>query len=426
MSIFIGLRMKAGTNNFLRTLGPGILFASTCIGVSHLVQSTRAGADYGFALIWAIVLANLFKYPFFEFASRYTNATGISILDGYFNKSKWILVGYGLVTLLTMFIVTAAVTSVTAGLLSNLVYVEGWTTDTWVLVILIICSLLLVFGKYSTLDSLLKIIGSVLVISTIAAFTSAVISGPVPQSPDFVPKDTYSTTGIIFLIALMGWMPTAVDMSAWTSLWTEARIKQTRYHPKLKETLLDFNIGYLVSAFLAFLFLGLGALVIFGSGTEMSNNSTAFAGQLINMYTDSIGQWSKIVISIAAFSTMFSTSIAVMDGYSRGMARVTKLLFKKTSKSASNSVAVWTTILTVGTYLVSTQFVNALKSLVDLATIVSFMIAPFAGLVNYIVIHSAEISKEYRPPGWLRNLAIAGMIFLGIFTVYYIYLLATG
>ena len=62
--------------NLLKALGPGILFASTCIGVSHLVQSTRAGAVYGFDLIWIILLANLFKYPFFEYASRYANATG--------------------------------------------------------------------------------------------------------------------------------------------------------------------------------------------------------------------------------------------------------------------------------------------------------------------------------------------------------------
>ena len=34
-----------------KTLGPGILFASTAIGVSHLVQSTRAGAKYGFGLL---------------------------------------------------------------------------------------------------------------------------------------------------------------------------------------------------------------------------------------------------------------------------------------------------------------------------------------------------------------------------------------
>ena len=33
--------------NFLKKLGPGILFAGAAIGVSHLVQSTKAGADFG-------------------------------------------------------------------------------------------------------------------------------------------------------------------------------------------------------------------------------------------------------------------------------------------------------------------------------------------------------------------------------------------
>ena len=49
----------------MNRLGPGLLFAGAAIGVSHLVQSTRAGADFGFGLIWALALSNLFKYPFF-------------------------------------------------------------------------------------------------------------------------------------------------------------------------------------------------------------------------------------------------------------------------------------------------------------------------------------------------------------------------
>ena len=85
--------------SLLKALGPGILFASTCIGVSHLVQSTRAGADYGFDLVWAIILANLFKYPFFEFGSRYANATGRSIIDGYRSIGKWMLTLYLLIIL---------------------------------------------------------------------------------------------------------------------------------------------------------------------------------------------------------------------------------------------------------------------------------------------------------------------------------------
>ena len=53
------------TTKFFKTLGPGILFATTAIGVSHLVQSTRAGAEYGFTLIGFVLMANILKYPFF-------------------------------------------------------------------------------------------------------------------------------------------------------------------------------------------------------------------------------------------------------------------------------------------------------------------------------------------------------------------------
>ena len=48
------------TTKFFKTLGPGILFATTAIGVSHLVQSTRAGAEYGFTLIGFVLMAGVY------------------------------------------------------------------------------------------------------------------------------------------------------------------------------------------------------------------------------------------------------------------------------------------------------------------------------------------------------------------------------
>ena len=87
------------SKNLLKTLGPGILFASTAIGVSHLVQSTRAGADYSFGLLVAILIANLLKYPFFEYGSRYANSTGTSLIDGYQKIGKWMLILYFIITI---------------------------------------------------------------------------------------------------------------------------------------------------------------------------------------------------------------------------------------------------------------------------------------------------------------------------------------
>ncbi len=99
-----------------KKLGPGLLFAGAAIGVSHLVQSTRAGADFGFGLIWALLLVHLFKYPFFQFAPRYANATGESLLEGYNKLGKGVLIAYFILTFATMFTIQTAVTIVTAGI----------------------------------------------------------------------------------------------------------------------------------------------------------------------------------------------------------------------------------------------------------------------------------------------------------------------
>ena len=85
-----------------KTLGPGILFASTSIGLSHLIQSTRAGANYGFSLLSFAIMANIFKYPFFEFGSRYANSKRTSTITGYKRLSKWVLWSYFAATLFSM------------------------------------------------------------------------------------------------------------------------------------------------------------------------------------------------------------------------------------------------------------------------------------------------------------------------------------
>lgn len=51
-----------------KKLGPGLLYAGAAVGVSHLIQSTRAGADFGYQLIWAILIVIILKYPFLSTA----------------------------------------------------------------------------------------------------------------------------------------------------------------------------------------------------------------------------------------------------------------------------------------------------------------------------------------------------------------------
>ena len=100
--------------NWIKSLGPGLLFAGAAIGVSHLVQSTRAGANFGFYLIGILIFSHVIKYPFFEFGPRYATATGNHLITGYHKIGKWAVVLFALLTVSTMFAIQAAVTIVTA------------------------------------------------------------------------------------------------------------------------------------------------------------------------------------------------------------------------------------------------------------------------------------------------------------------------
>jgi len=74
--------------SFWKAFGPGLLWAGAAIGVSHLVQSTRAGATYGFALVGLVLVALVFKYPAFSFGPRYAAATGTQFLPEVSQQSR--------------------------------------------------------------------------------------------------------------------------------------------------------------------------------------------------------------------------------------------------------------------------------------------------------------------------------------------------
>ena len=150
-------------------LGPGLLFAGTAIGVSHLVQSTKAGAEYGFGITWALLLAIILKYPFFKYAPKYSLINGESILHGYQRLNSNLLPIFFLITLCTMFTIQTAVTIVTAGI-ANSIFGNLLSVEIWTVIIITFSFLLLLIGKYNTLDKLIKYLILALAISTILSF----------------------------------------------------------------------------------------------------------------------------------------------------------------------------------------------------------------------------------------------------------------
>ena len=397
----------------IRFLGPGILFASTAIGVSHLVQSTRAGAEYGYALIWIVVLANVLKFPFFEFGTRYAGVKRRSLLDGYAEYGKWLVWAYVVLNLLTMFTVTGAVTIVAAGLLKGLLPFD-WSVNVYSGILFVLCLTILGFGRYASLDRLIKGVALVLLLTTITAFAFSFFRTPasdeIPVLPDWVE--------VAFMVSLMGWMPTALDISVWSSIWTVEKNKTLRGEVNVRSNLTEFNFGYWGTAVLALFFLVLGARVAYTGSAGFPDSASAFSLFLINLYAQSIGEWSKTIIAVSAFSVMFGTVIAVIDGYGRSMAAAMSKLFGATGRVP---YLVWMVLTIAGGMLVITVFGGSLKFLVNLATILSFLVAPFIAVMNTLVVTNKRFPKEFRPGRFLRLLSITGILFLTAFSIYFLF-----
>ena len=403
--------------SFLQSLGPGLLFAGAAIGVSHLVQSTKAGAEFGFGLIWALLFVHLFKYPFFQFGPRYAAATGETLLDGYKKLGKGVLIAYYILNFATMFTIQAAVTIVTAGLASQLFGAFSVENNLvlWATLLMFISLIILLIGKYRLLDNLMKYIIMILTVSTIIAVTVALFSSK--EAFDVTQIIPSGATEITFLIAFLGWMPAPLDISIWHSIWSVEKDKTTILSTKRKDAVSDFNIGYMSTLFLGICFVLLGALVMYKSGVTFSNKGVVFASQLIELYTKNLGEFSYIFIAIAAFTTMFSTTITTLDASPRAMNRTTKLLFKKQFKYG---YWFWILFLFLGTFLILRYFMENMGLLVKVATILSFLTAPFYAILNYKLITGKHTPKEHQPGIYLKILSIVGIVFLVGFSIWFL------
>lgn len=395
-----------------RIFGPGILMASAAIGGSHLVSSTQAGAIYGWQLAIMIILANFFKYPFFRFGSDYVYDTGESLISGYYKKSKVYLWVFFALSVVSSVISTGAV-ALLAAVILGFMLPAGIEVSTITLSIIVmgVSWVFLIAGHYRLLDGLTKWIIIALTIATIAAVVIAA-GKPTVMTPDFVATSPWNLATLGFIVALMGWMPAPLEFAAINSMWTSAKIKAD--HTTHRQGRLDFNVGYMTSAVLALLFLSLGVFVQYGSGQEIQTSGGAYVGQLISMYTATIGEWSRLLVAFIAFMCMFGTTITCADGYGRANAESWRLL-KGNLELSEKQVLFWTTYSAVGGLIIIMFFTGQLGAMLKFAMITAFVSAPIFGWLNYRLVKNHE-----RLSPVMNAWSVAGLLFLAAFSVLFL------
>lgn len=400
-----------------RAAGPGLIFAGSAIGVSHLVQSTRAGAMYGLALVGVILLVNLLKYPAFRFGVDYAHSTGKTLIGGYRELAPWLLVIYALVALLIAPIGGAAVSATTAAILAAI------TGTDLSLIVLVVGTLVgtvafLLIGGYRWLERLSTLLVAFLALAT---FVAAAIALPNVDWGSAVNFDwSLDIAALLFVIALAGFMPTAIGQSADISLWTLKSQEDAAPGEQLSigATRNGFLAAYGLTSVLAVCFCIMGAGVMHSAQITPESGAAEFASQIVGLYSDTLGPVPAFFAGIAAFLVMATTMAGAFDGIARGYGALYQEYRGNIGGTPSRANHAFFLIVTaVMSLAVLALLLESFTTFIDLVTSIYFLLTPSTALLNHLVVTRCDMADDDRPDAKTRMLSLCGIVVMTAMSV---------
>jgi Mn2+/Fe2+ NRAMP family transporter len=394
--------------HWLRILGPGLLLAAACVGASHLVQSTRAGAMSGTALLFVIVVAMSLKYPAFRLAPHYTAVTGRSMLDGFRRQGAWAIPLFSASCLGTVFVGNAAITIVTAAIAQAVFGLDGSIVPVCAVILIVTAGFLLI-GRYHFLDLGIKILMAVLAVATVAAVALTLPLMDWNRSGALWPAGV-DLPLLLFMVALYGWMPAPLEAAVMHTLWAQAKGRDLGAPLTARQSAIDFHVGYLLTLFLAFCFVLLGAALMHGRGVAFADSGAGFARQLVDLYAIALGDWSRPLIGVAALAVMYSTILTSLDGFSRIFSEIIGRTYLASEYEADSRVyqrrlLYAACLLTIcgGSMLIILYLMKSFKAFIDLATTIAFISTPIFAILIHRAVNGPDIPDGQRPGTLLRR-----------------------
>lgn len=415
-------------SKYMAALGPGFLFAGAAIGTSHVVQSTRAGAEYGIGLLGFILLAILIKYPSFFFGPFYVSVTGKSLIEGYRQTfGKTVVALFALVQLPVLAIIIAAIAITTAGLASSILSLS-LSAQAIAVILIIACCLLTYSGGYKLLDWVNKVFIVILSLTTLLATLAALPLVEWSLYPATAASPLFSATTLITLVAVLGLMPSDITLAIMNSLWSEARNKTRGERCDTAAEKVDFDIGYIGAAILAACFVIMGAGVMHSQGITPADGAVGFASQVIGLYTSTLGEWSGVVVGISAFTVMLTTLLTVLDGFPRMITAsyyaITRPVdMKEETRKVEGSLPFLLSMvgLSLLAILILYTLMGSFRIFMDFVMVVAFLISPILATLNHFTANGSTVPVELRPSRLINAWSLLAITTLSVFSLGYLY-----
>ncbi len=402
----------------LKRIGPGMILAASIVGSGELIATTTLGAKVGYTALWIIILSCLIKPIVQAELGRYVIATGETGLAGFNRapgpraKVNWIVWAWAAMTLMTMTQVGAMFAGVSQ--VMNLL-IPSVGAKLWVLIFMAITLALLLGGGYERVERLAMVkVG----LFTMLTFLAALLLIRMPQyfSWDaFWDGFTFKLPGAGFADAVAVFGITGVGASElfmypyWCVEKGYARFagrreasaewrRRARGWVRVMHTDIVASMVIYTVATVAFYVLGAGVL----NGMGLVPKEAEMISTLSNIYTQTLGQWSRWLFYAGAIVTLYGTIFAATAANSRLFADMLRLMGAFGAEDAAararyrNLLIVLLTTIPVALIFIFTDPVH----MVRIGGISQAMMLPVIGL-GAVYLRHRHLPKEILPSQWV-------------------------
>ncbi|GAB2736091.1 Nramp family divalent metal transporter [Salinifilum aidingensis] len=295
----IGWRAKA------KQIGPGIMAAATGVGAGDLVASMVAGSQYGYTLLWAVVLGTVFKLGLGEAVGRWHLASNRTMLAGWRALGRWATGFFGVYIVIWGFIYGATAMSASALPLNALfpaLSVRSWA---------VLCGLaglgLVWFGRYAVLERIMTVLVGVMFVTVVGTAVlvtpnlTLLAGGLVPSLPE---------GSLAYVLGLIGGVGGTITMASY-GYWTLAKgWRSPRWLPFMR---LDNALGYTMMGVFVVAMMIIAAELLLGRPVVDGDEGLLQLGATL---AADYGQWARLPFLVGFFAVTMTSLIGVWNGVS--------------------------------------------------------------------------------------------------------------
>lgn len=397
----VGEKKSSGFLQKLKVIGPGAVVTASFIGPGTVTTATRAGASFGYAVLWAVLFSIITTILLQEMAARIGIIAKKDLGQAIVEQFKQPLLKFGSIWLVAIAIAVGCAAYISGDLIgtsmgvSTLFGIPANVVSPFIGIIILILGLT---GSYKIIERIMIVL--------IVAMSATFITTMFVVKPDwsavfqgtFVPS--LPSGSILIVIALIGTTVVPYNFFIHSSMVQDRWSKPAHLKDARLDTVISISVGGLITA-----------AILITAGATMLGSEVKSVADLSIQLEPLFGSWAKVFLCVGIFAAGFSSALASPLGAAITLA---SLFGWKGGMKNKNFKIVFTVIMTIGIITSATGF--SPMQILLLAQALNGILLPIVAIYLLIIMNNKKLLGEYSNKLLTNVLGIAIVlvcIFLG-------------